>query len=260
MAGELDVFLADVGKMIAEKKEERSIAEARDWAEMKTWTVDEWLLLISGINPKGLEIQWRGGGLGGVHLRNAWPLSESVTFLIIPAPTIRISDVKELPGGGLSATGEVDDDEQKHRKLAVLRNLEKVLDRARRLWAADRHDDQRYPANYFIEWAKSNGMHVNPYLERAVADRSEVVAVTGVTARNAHETPGERSIRFAKMRAAGMSGAEIAKVEGGSVSRANELCRKGEALLAKTAAKATSMCGQLAVQGVATTKPRTKAR
>lgn len=87
-----------------------------------------------------------------------------------------------------------------------------------------------------------------------------VEAVTGVAAKKNDESPDERAIRFAKMRATGMTGAKIAKIEGGiSVTQANNLCRKGEELLKRKATMATSMCGQLDPQGVATAKAKIKA-
>lgn len=87
-----------------------------------------------------------------------------------------------------------------------------------------------------------------------------VEAVTGVSEHKI-ETPDERAIRFAKMRASGMKGAEIAKIEGGiSVTQANNLCRKGAVVLARQASQATSMRGQLAPQGVAHIMAKTKSR
>lgn len=87
-----------------------------------------------------------------------------------------------------------------------------------------------------------------------------VKAVTGIPGREQAENPDERAIRLAKMRSSDMTGSEISKVEGDmSVSRANELARKGTALLKQKATNASTMSGQFGLKGVAAKKPRTKA-
>jgi hypothetical protein len=109
---EQEALPAELRKMIAEEGAD----QVRVWAEMDTWSTEEGLLLISGIYPGGAEVEWSGNRLGGVHIRNAWPMGERITFLSIPAPTIKLGNLEELPGGGLIATGgEVDLDEQKIR-------------------------------------------------------------------------------------------------------------------------------------------------
>jgi hypothetical protein len=168
---EMEALAVETRKMIAEMIAEEGTAQVRAWAEVDTWSIKEGLLLISGIYPDGAEVEWNGNRLGGVHIQNAWPLGERITFLSVPAPTIKPGNLAELPDGGLIMTGgEIDLDEQKIRKLSVLRDLDQTLDRAQRLWIAGQHDGKRFPPSYFIEWAKSKGITVNGELERAVAD------------------------------------------------------------------------------------------
>jgi hypothetical protein len=249
--------------MIAANKKARSVAEIRSWAEMDTWSVEEGLLLVTGISPDGAGIQWGGwatkdgGRFNRVHIRNAKPLAESITFLTIPAPTVRIGTLVPLPdGGAYSATGELDTDEQKLRKLSILRDLEDRLDRAHRLWVAGPHKDERYPASYFIEWAKSKSIDVPNDLERAVSASMESSA-------GLDEDPDKRRIEFVKMKKSGMTDAEIAKAEGAkgrkiSRARVQKLRTEGEEILADKIKKSSTMIGQLNPKGVAGQKSKTK--
>lgn len=239
---EQEALPAELWKMLTEE----GAAQVCAWAEMDTWSIEEGLLLISGIYPDGAEVEWGGNRLGGVHIRNAWPLGERITFLSIPAPTIKLGNLEELPDNGLIATGgEVDLDEQKIRKLSVLRDLEQTLDRARRLWVSGQHDGKRYPPNHFIEWAKSKGITVSSDLEKLTSDRDEF---------DEESSDGKR-IRFAQMKnESGKSDAEIAKGLGISRERFRQLRSAGEKLLANQASKASTLAGQLMPAGVAVKK------
>lgn len=123
-----------------------------------------------------------------------------------------------------------------------MRDLEKTLDRARRLWMAGQHNDKRYPASYFIEWAKSKGISVSGDIERAVEDRDQ----TG------KESADKKRIRFADMKkSSGKSDAELANEVGITRARFQQIRSEGDAILAEQAKKASSFAGQLMPEGVA---------
>ncbi|MBW7902936.1 MAG: hypothetical protein H3C26_15750 [Rhodocyclaceae bacterium] len=81
---------------------------------------------------------------------------------------------------------------------------------------------------------------------------------TSVASATNNETPRDRRIRIASMRKNGMSGAEIGRLEGISVSMANRLAAEGGKILQKQAEQATSLIGQLTSQGVAGKNTKTK--
>lgn len=147
-------FLAELAESAAQKFSERRAAEIEEWCRLKTWTVEEGLLLVHGVAPRGAEVQW--GKL--VSVGNARPLDSHELFLAIPAPTSRLLDVRELPGGSLVGNFEMDEDEAKTDKLNWLRDIEQRLLIAWRRWQAEELKNTRYAPKFFVEWARENGI------------------------------------------------------------------------------------------------------
>lgn len=161
---------------IAKKTKALSDAELQGWLELDTWTVDEGLLLIVGIDPEAAVVEW-GGWVSGygckinkVRIRNARPLSRHPVFLFIPTPKFPQFAADEVNPEHLTVSYDVlpdaQEEEVKWEKLAILQELEKKLSRVHNLWISGQHNAQRYPVAYFIEWAEKKDIEI-PWLSHA---------------------------------------------------------------------------------------------
>jgi hypothetical protein len=159
----------------AMQSKERSDAELQGWLELDTWTVEEGLLLIAGIDPQAAVVKWDGwvSALGHkinkVRLLNARPLSEHPIFLAIPSPESPCISDEGHPGEFTVSWGVMPDAQEeavKWEKLSILQALEEKLTHLNRLWISGQHGGQRYPAAYFIGWAEKKNIEI-PWLSHA---------------------------------------------------------------------------------------------
>lgn len=185
----------------AKKCKALSDTEMQDWLALDTWTVEEGLLLIVGIDPRAAVVEWGGwvSALGAqinkIRIRNARPLSMHPVFFVIPPPVLPPISYEGLPGpatvirGGLLDTQlDTQEEEVKWEKIDILQKLEDKLTRVNRLWISGLHDRQRYPVTYFLEWAEKKDIEI-PWLSHSremgwlpVSMKcNEVVVLSGVT-------------------------------------------------------------------------------
>lgn len=172
---EFEAFVREIGDEQAKKWLAQSEAELRGWLSLDTWTVDEGLLLIGGIDPEAAVLDRRGwvSALGArinrVRILNARPLSRHPVFLAIPQPLLpQLSDYQPpaFPSLTVDPAANAEDEDLKWEKVSVLHELEERLNNVIRLWRSGEHDRKRYPVAYFIEWAEQNHLDI-PWLQQA---------------------------------------------------------------------------------------------
>lgn len=172
---EFEAFVREIGDEQAKKWLAQSEAELRGWLSLDTWTVDEGLLLIGGIDPEAAVLDcrgWRsalGAGINRVRILNARPLSRHPIFFAIPEPQLpKFSDYQPpaFPLLTFDPAVNAEDEELKWEKVSVLRDLEKHLNSIIRLWRSGEHDRKRYPVAYFIAWAEKHCLDI-PWLQQA---------------------------------------------------------------------------------------------
>lgn len=181
-------FLADLANASALNNAARRAAELEEWCHLKTWTVEEGLLLVHGVAPAAADIHWGKR----VLVRNARPLDSHEVFLAVPTPSNRLLGVTESPDGFLVGKFEVDDDQAKNHKLNWLREIEERLTRAWRRWKAEEFGGARYAPMIFIEWAKENGIDVpEPIIDRIHGSIASRLLDTGCSEQKAPGSKGE---------------------------------------------------------------------
>lgn len=192
--------VAALKEKYAEKRKELSDEELKGWLALDSWTMEEGLLLIVGIDPKAAVVEWGGwvSALGcrinKVRLLNARLLSKHPLYLAIPSPKLpHISD--EGHPGEFAVSWDVLPDKQEEKvkwdKLTTLQELEEQLSRIHRLWISGQHSEQRYPAAYFLGWAEKKHIEI-PWLSHAREMEWLPVGIKSATAnRSLDSVPGK---------------------------------------------------------------------
>jgi hypothetical protein len=140
-----------------------SISALNKYLGLETWVFKDGLLLLTGINPIGAEVEWNGyENYNGVWIdqpviRNADFLDPNLPDYTTPTDFSYMEDKNHFKG-----------DKDIEEKISLLKRLGDKLQYLLSNWesALTPHEDRNTPS-YYIEWALSKGLEI-PWLAYAI--------------------------------------------------------------------------------------------
>jgi hypothetical protein len=139
------------------------------WLGLDFWSVQEGLLLLSGVSPEYADVDWDAAAFnvpeGTMAIRNASLLNKPHLFSILP----RVSDDDSL--------AKIKERPSVYRMLALkkeyaLCDADRCLREVKQLWDGSEHPEQesrngKYRSGYFFSWANRVNLSI-PWLDAAI--------------------------------------------------------------------------------------------
>lgn len=126
-----------------------------EWLQHDSWVVRDALLLMANIVPEGVDVNWdgyknhMGVWLDKPAIVNAQLFSESYAFYLFPSKVKKDEDEKIAI--------------KIRNKNSKLHRASEQLNRIKKLWDSAQHENERYPIQYYLNWAKNKDIEI-PWL------------------------------------------------------------------------------------------------
>jgi len=144
-------------------------SELRAWLKLDTWKQNDGLLLITGIEPQGADVNWEGyKNYMGVHIEgtqliNACLLDDAEDYYDLP------HNMGEDEAKNKWNYGE-DLIEELAERNKTIQKYSKILNDIKIIWDASNFKDERYSPKHYIEWAVSKNIDL-PWLDWAIENK-----------------------------------------------------------------------------------------
>ncbi len=165
----LDKKVPQIKAPIEEHREKEndpySFSSLEEWLEHDTWSNNDALLIIIGIEPTGADVNWDGfENVNGIHVNIAKLVNASffddIYDSYIDPHYISEDELKEW---GYTDIETIDQLAQRREKILAYSSK---LGKVKSLWDASDFDKERYSPKHYIDWAARKKIHV-PWLDWA---------------------------------------------------------------------------------------------